>query len=388
MTTQTQLFPPEIIQHTTEAYLPTVTVRSQLIYTTVLLAFLAAGIALPFIYVDVSVQSRGLVRTVAEKNELRSLVSGTLAQVAVQENQSVQKGETLFTLVSEISDSKQRLTQALQAEKQMCMADLQKLTASNLAASPSLALASPLYTQQYNQFRFVLLEKKNQLQKATLDLERHQKLHQQKVIATTELEDKQFAYNKLQAECQTLVQTQRSQWQADWQKYRLELAELTAQLRQLAQEKTSYTIKAPVSGSVQQLSGKYAGSFVQAGEVLGIVSPDSNLVAECYVSPRDMGLLKKQMQVKFQIDAFNYNEWGMVSGTIVDIANDYRIIDNQPIFRVRCQLNKQTLQLKNGYQAHLKKGMTLQARFIVTKRSLFQLLYDTADDWLNPAIGK
>jgi len=28
--------------------------------------------------------------------------------------------------------------------------------------------------------------------------------------------------------------------------------------------------------------------------------------------------------------------------------------------------------------------MTLQARFLVTERTLFQLLYDKADDWLNP----
>jgi len=33
-----------------------------------------------------------------------------------------------------------------------------------------------------------------------------------------------------------------------------------------------------------------------------------------------------------------------------------------------------------------KKGMTLQARFIVTKRSLWQLLYDKVDDWANPNI--
>ena len=36
---------------------------------------------------------------------------------------------------------------------------------------------------------------------------------------------------------------------------------------------------------------------------------------------------------------------------------------------------------------HIKKGMTLQARFYVTRRTLFQLLYDKADDWLNPNVS-
>jgi HlyD family secretion protein len=32
----------------------------------------------------------------------------------------------------------------------------------------------------------------------------------------------------------------------------------------------------------------------------------------------------------------------------------------------------------------IKKGMTVQVRFLVTRRTLFQLLFDKADDWLNP----
>jgi membrane fusion protein, peptide pheromone/bacteriocin exporter len=32
--------------------------------------------------------------------------------------------------------------------------------------------------------------------------------------------------------------------------------------------------------------------------------------------------------------------------------------------------------------------MTLRARFVVARRSIFQLLYDKADDWLNPATAR
>jgi HlyD family secretion protein len=52
---------------------------------------------------------------------------------------------------------------------------------------------------------------------------------------------------------------------------------------------------------------------------------------------------------------------------------------------VKCVLDQDHLALKNGFQGRLKKGMTLQARFFVTERSLFQLLYDDVNDWLNPA---
>lgn len=34
----------------------------------------------------------------------------------------------------------------------------------------------------------------------------------------------------------------------------------------------------------------------------------------------------------------------------------------------------------------LKKGMNFTGRFIVTKRTLYHLLFDNVDDWLNPKI--
>lgn len=90
------------------------------------------------------------------------------------------------------------------------------------------------------------------------------------------------------------------------------------------------------------------------------------------------------MPVRFQVDAFNYNEWGMVKGEILSIDNDFVLINNQPAFKVRCRFASTTLSTTHGVSASLKKGMTLQARFILTKRSLFQLLYDKTDDWINP----
>ena len=64
---QKQILPTESIDYAVETYLPKVQVRSQLIYTIALLSVLAALVSLPFIYVDISVQSPAAVRTLAEK---------------------------------------------------------------------------------------------------------------------------------------------------------------------------------------------------------------------------------------------------------------------------------------------------------------------------------
>lgn len=46
------------------------------------------------------------------------------------------------------------------------------------------------------------------------------------------------------------------------------------------------------------------------------------------------------------------------------------------------------ISLKNGYTGKLKKGMTLRGVFVVVKRSIFQLLFDSVDDWVNPNTSK
>jgi HlyD family secretion protein len=124
---------------------------------------------------------------------------------------------------------------------------------------------------------------------------------------------------------------------------------------------------------------------LQAGQKVCLVSPDTALVAEVMVLPKDIGWLSVGNKVHLQIDAFNYTDWGMVSGKILEISNDFQLTNQTPVFKVRCTLDKQVLTLNNGIKGILKKGMTLNARFFVAERSLMQLITDKANNWLNPA---
>lgn len=99
---------------------------------------------------------------------------------------------------------------------------------------------------------------------------------------------------------------------------------------------------------------------------------------------KDFGLLKEGMEARFQISAYDFNQWGIITGEISEISNDVTVLNNQPVFIVKSRLDKTYLELESGYRGSLKKGMTMQARFTVTRRSLFQLLYENVNDWLNP----
>ena len=109
------------------------------------------------------------------------------------------------------------------------------------------------------------------------------------------------------------------------------------------------------------------------------------MVATCFVKPADIGLIHEKQKVKIQVDAFNYNEWGMLQGDIIDISDDMIVEDGSAAyFRVKCKPEKTFLSLKNGYKAEIKKGMSLSTRILVIRRSLYHLLFDKADKWFNP----
>jgi hypothetical protein len=160
---------------------------------------------------------------------------------------------------------------------------------------------------------------------------------------------------------------------------------LLAELKQCLVELTDRIVIAPTDGEIIQSSDILPGSIVTPGQKVAEISPDGELIATCFVKPADIGLIHENQKVKIQVDAFNFNEWGMLHGDIIDISDDM-ILENgsAAYFRVKCKPEKEFLSLKNGYKAEIKKGMSLNTRILVTRRSLYHLLFDKADKWFNP----
>lgn len=379
------LFPSETLQDSTYTWLPKVKVKTQLIYTSSLAVLVAMLIALPFIKVDVSANGAGLVRPIAEKNELHSLVSGTIEEVLATEGQHVEKGQLLIRLQQDLSNNKLSQASFELQQREQYIHDLTLLT-RNRQVDP-VQLHSPLYRQQYSRYRQALFDQQTTLDRSKTNYDMNKQLFDGKVISKKEFLDRKYEYEKAQTAYSAVVEQQRSIWEDDLGRYRVESGRLGTDTRQFQKEKEWNLIKAPVSGTLQQFNGKYAGGSLQQGELLGLISPDASLVAECYLSPKDIGYIRIGMPVKFQVDAFNYNEWGLLDGKVTSIDNDFTLSGNQPVFKVKCALKSTALTLKNGVKGQLKKGMSLRARFILTRRSLFQLLFDRTDDWINPELN-
>ena len=382
---QKKLFPADFISHSIEHYTFRIRRRSQAIYLILLLSVAGALAGLPFIYTDVGIQARGQLTTSGQNYQLNSTVGGFLLSYKLSEGGQVQKGDTLLTLSNkellfEVAQLQKRLKELALFER-----DLERLV-SVAADSPlgNKGLESIRYRLAYQQFSNTLQKQQLEIERLKTIRDRQLGLFEERVVSQAEMERDQAAYTNAVAERQLLFSQSMNGWKQEALEILQEQSRLNVKDRQLAVELTKYTMVAPEGGFLQNVMNLRAGQFLAGGTRLANLSPASTPDAEIWVSPRDIGLVRQGQSTLIRVYAYNANEWGFLSADIKSVSSDIYMINQKPFYRVICHLKNTSLHLKNGAEGKLKKGMTLQAYFNVARRSLYQLLYDKIDNWLNP----
>jgi multidrug resistance efflux pump len=364
-------------------YIGEISRPGRLVYISVLIFIFCLIISLPFIKVDISVKAPGIIRPVCEKTEITSLVPGRIDKIYCHEGSFVEKGQLLITLeCNQIRDE----IEYYKYEKLLVSNEITDLI--NLLANNDTSMVSVKYRFENNRYNDQLCKVQEQLNKARKEKERLNVLYREKLISDKEYDDLIYAQSQLEKEVDYVISSTRNDWQVELSRLRYQIGRTRSEIFRIENELSHCEIFATVSGRLDQLSGIYEGSIIHAGQQLAIITPDTLLIGEIYISPDDIGLIKSDQEIILVIDAFDYREWGVIHGRIIDIPDDFILLDNQPVFRIKCMPGKDYLRLKNGFEGRLKKGMTFQARCIITTRSIAQLIAGKFDSWLNPSIRK
>lgn len=338
-----------------------------------------------FLKMDVVVKSHGQIRPALERTVVRSGLSGVIDSLYVKEGQRVQKG-TVLALLNGDHESiiEYQFSEELKRKRNQ-VEDLERLT---LIGQPhlfnSLVINSDAYMQQLKGFQQAYQEKNLLLQYAKNEEATASALLADKIIARSEYELKLKDLRQAEYNARSLWHLQISRWSEEKQKLNQEIQELESRSRQIIAEKKKLLITAPVGGIIMGVNSRYAGNTIQAGESFCSVSPEDTLIAECYVHTKDVGFLYDLQPVIFRVDAYDHRTFGTVSGRILKIDEDQTIMDNRAVFKIRCSITQHELRSNNGYKASLKKGLGVEARFIITRRTLWQLLFDKLENWLDP----
>jgi HlyD family secretion protein len=137
-------------------------------------------------------------------------------------------------------------------------------------------------------------------------------------------------------------------------------------------------IVAPVSGIVTDLTSTQPGDKVQANSPLGGIAPsNSRSVVKVEIAENDRAFLREGLPVKLKFNAFPYQRYGVINGTLEYVSPATRPASQsrQPVYEARISLERDYYQVAET-RYPLRYGMTAAVEIVVRERRLIDLVLD------------
>jgi HlyD family secretion protein len=137
-------------------------------------------------------------------------------------------------------------------------------------------------------------------------------------------------------------------------------------------------IVAPTSGIVTDLTSTQPGDKVQANSPLGgIVASNARYVVKVEIGEQDRAFLREGQSVKLKFNAFPYQRYGVIDGTLDYISPTTRASSQtkQPVYEGRVSLERDHYQVGDTKYS-LRYGMTATVEIVVRRRRLVDLMLD------------
>jgi len=379
------IFPISITQFSTESLIKKHSTKSKAVYWLLIFVVILFGIAMFYVKVDVNIHSGGLITSTEKATPIGSPVFGYVKTILIKENDFVNAGDTLLVIDTvDIGKNTKSIYDKLLFYKEQNK-DLEYLCSiSKWDILDTGKVFNPLFKLELQKFKSDLKYQRLEIEILKKNYIRNKELHEKKVIPNAEFEQVNYKYENAQLQYNKIFDNQMALWQSQFNQNRVTIFNLNENINSLQIEFHKHFILSPIEGYIQELSGLKAKGMIYPNQDICVISPTSDLIVETYVTTSDIGLIKLKQKVKFRVDAFNYNQWGMLSGEVSEIANDISVSENGvPSFKIRCKLNATTLSYQ-GKTVEIKKGMTLNANFFLARRTIAQLFYDNITDWFDP----
>ena len=156
------------------------------------------------------------------------------------------------------------------------------------------------------------------------------------------------------------------------------IAELDGQIKQAKLTKKYQVVRAPVDGTVFDLKAGNPGYVANTTEPVLKVVPEQSLMAEVFITNKDIGFVRKGMPVDVRIESYNFSEFGDIKGILVSVGEDALPPDEiYPYYRfpAKVELNRQTLNA-NGEKLPLQSGMSITANIKTRDRTILSIFTD------------
>ena len=137
-------------------------------------------------------------------------------------------------------------------------------------------------------------------------------------------------------------------------------------------------IVAPVDGVVTEVTSTQPGDKIQANAPLGGIAPrNARPILKIEIAENDRGFLREGLPVQMKFNAFPYQRYGLMRGTLQFISPATRpsAQTRQPVYEGRVTLEQLEYQVGDS-RYPLRYGMTALAEIVVRERRLIDLALD------------
>jgi hemolysin D len=369
-----------------------------------------------------AVQAQGDLEPAGRVKEVRVPLTGVVRNVYVKEGQRVEKGQVLFTLDPRVNQAEleasrrvrdtllaeNRINRALlngtlqvselSPEQQATLSESHREFASRVTAAKErirqfqdqlrqndILLASNQEVLALNQE--LLKDLKSLMEEGGLARVQYVRLQQEVLRQEGEIKRLQEEKPRLESsirqateEMNNTIATTRRDLLLRINENERRISELTRQLEQAEVARQYQEVRAPETGIIFELQAHTPGFVANVNDTRPIVKivPTNYLVAEVFITNRDIGFVEPGMEVDVRIDSFPFSEFGDVKGKLVRIGSDALPPDqtyNFFRFPARIELSSQTMRVKDRV-VPLQSGMSVTANIRTRNRTVLSIFTD------------
>lgn len=157
-----------------------------------------------------------------------------------------------------------------------------------------------------------------------------------------------------------------------------QITEIDSQIQQNQLTLTYQDVRSPVDGMVFDLQPQSEGFVAQSSEPILKIVPQNTLVAQVFITNRDIGFVEVGMPVDVRIDSFPFSEFGDIKGEITHIASDV-LPPNEiyPFYRFPVEITLENQEIiVNNRPIILQSGMSVNANIKLRKRRVISIITD------------
>lgn len=233
-------------------------------------------------------------------------------------------------------------------------------------AKSAISQAQLRFREELSRYQAMITQAQADIQQAELQLQ-EQKSSYQSVVQAGKL-----TVLRNQEQLKDL-QTQIASLQSEIAQTKSQILSLNIQLQQRI-------VRSPINGTIFELPIKKPGAVVQPGQMIVQIAPNNAaLILKAQMPSQESGFLEVGMPVKIKLDAYSYQDYGVLSGHVSKISPNSKIQETNQgqieTFELEIALDQPYLQSGNKRIA-LTPGQTATAEVIVRQRRIIDFLLD------------